>query len=193
MKKFWTDKFYINLMKLYNHLILGILFYLYSIPIVTIGASSSALYASYREVKIDVFINVKKLFFKKFKENMKESVQLFFLFLLISSAFISLMLFTKIKNIPMLLFPIFFLLSIVLLLNYLNYFNLAINKEIKLKEIIYSSFYLLNSKTLSVISIFVLNIVLILVPIYFPKLGLISVLFMPSLITVLKFKLLKEN
>lgn len=86
MGKFFSfdSSFYRFATRIADIMILNVLWIICSIPIVTIGASTTAVYYVCLKMAKDEETNIVKSFFKSFKENMKQGTILWLLFVTVS-------------------------------------------------------------------------------------------------------------
>ena len=81
----YDNNFFAGISKVSDTIILNFLFVIYSIPIVTIGASTTALYCVSMKSTRDEDVYAVKEFFKQFKQNFKESTIIWLILLLVAS------------------------------------------------------------------------------------------------------------
>ena len=81
----YDNNFFAGISKVSDTIILNFLFVICSIPIVTIGASTTALYCVSMKSTRDEDVYVVKEFFKQFKQNFKESTIIWLILLLVAS------------------------------------------------------------------------------------------------------------
>lgn len=85
----YDSKFFAGMTKVSDTIIINILFVICSIPIVTIGASMTALYSVSMKITRDEDVYAAKEFIKQFKQNFKQST-IIWLILLVVGLFIGL-------------------------------------------------------------------------------------------------------
>lgn len=85
----YNSSFFAGISRVSDTIILNFLFVVCSIPIVTIGASATALYSVSMKSTRDEDVYAAKEFFKQFKQNFKESTAIWLILLLVA-AFIGL-------------------------------------------------------------------------------------------------------
>ena len=81
----YDNNFFAGISKVSDTIILNFLFVICSIPIVTIGASTTALYCVSMKSTRDEDVYAVKEFFKQFKQNFKESTIIWLILLLVAS------------------------------------------------------------------------------------------------------------
>ena len=81
----YDNNFFAGISKVSDTIILNFLFVICSIPIVTIGASTTALYCVSMKSTRDEEVYAVKEFFKQFKQNFKESTIIWLILLLVAS------------------------------------------------------------------------------------------------------------
>ena len=81
----YNNNFFAGISKVSDTIILNFLFVICSIPIVTIGASTTALYCVSMKSTRDEDVYAVKEFFKQFKQNFKESTIIWLILLLVAS------------------------------------------------------------------------------------------------------------
>ena len=79
----YDSKFFAGMTKVSDTIIINILFVICSIPIVTIGASITALYSVSMKITRDEDIYAAKEFIKQFKQNFKQSTIIWIILLVI--------------------------------------------------------------------------------------------------------------
>ena len=80
----YDNNFFAGISKVSDTIILNFLFVICSIPIVTIGASTTALYCVSMKSTRDEDVYAVKEFFKQFKQNLKESTIIWLILLLVA-------------------------------------------------------------------------------------------------------------
>ena len=84
----YDSKFFAGMTKVSDTIIINILFVICSIPIVTIGASITALYSVSMKITRDEDIYAAKEFIKQFKQNFKQSTIIWIILLVMIIPFI---------------------------------------------------------------------------------------------------------
>lgn len=79
----YNNNFFAGISRVSDTIILNFLFVICSIPIVTIGASTTALYSVSMKATRDEDVYAVKEFFKQFKENFKQSTIIWLIFLMV--------------------------------------------------------------------------------------------------------------
>ncbi|WP_455542360.1 YesL family protein [Intestinibacter sp.] len=80
----YNNSFFSGISKISDTIVLNFIFVICSIPIVTIGASVTALYSVSMKITRDEDVYVVREFFKQFKENFKKSTIIWLILLLIA-------------------------------------------------------------------------------------------------------------
>src|SRR5690625_2641427 len=120
MKEPWSGKIYSVITYISNYVILSVLFYVFSIPLFTIGASISALHKTRQDIEADPFSNISVEYFRNFKRYFIVSTKLFLLFSVLIYIIALLLFFTPARNYSVILLMIFFLLAVLLLMFFIS-------------------------------------------------------------------------
>lgn len=157
------------LTKIFDLLILNIIFLIGCLPIVTIGASLTALYSVTLKMVRDEESNVAKAFWNSYKKNLKQSsiIWLTVLFILASLLFLAA---NISKHYSVVLYPLLLLVT-VSLLTLLYVFPLLAKFENSCFHTIKNAFLISLHTVAYSILLFIITVLFVaVIPIYFPKL-----------------------
>ena len=129
----YDSKFFAGMTKVSDTIIINILFVICSIPIVTIGASITALYSVSMKITRDEDIYAAKEFIKQFKQNFKQSTIIWIILLFIGLDFYLCSLMSD-NTISMIFKFIFTIVSVVLAFILIYVFPLTARFENSIKN-----------------------------------------------------------
>ncbi|MEH7305224.1 YesL family protein [Neobacillus drentensis] len=159
-----------TLAKIFDLLMLNIVFLIGCLPIVTIGASMTALYSVTLKMVRDEECYVVKDFWSSFKKNLKQSSIFWLAALFGLTSFIFLAQAIVHTNNTLVLFPLLFLVT-VSVLTFMYVFPLIAKFENSSFHILKNAFFMCLHSTAYSIILFMITIFFVgLIPIYFPKL-----------------------
>ncbi|MEH7480967.1 YesL family protein [Neobacillus drentensis] len=159
-----------TLAKIFDLLMLNIVFLIGCLPIVTIGASMTALYSVTLKMVRDEECYVVKDFWSSFKKNLKQSSIFWLAALFGLTSFIFLAQAIVHTNNTVVLFPLLFLVT-VSVLTFMYVFPLIAKFENSSVNILKNAFFMCLHSTAYSIILFIITIFFVgLIPIYFPKL-----------------------
>ena len=174
-------------------IILNLLFIIFSLPLITLGASLSSLYSSVNKLSKEDAPSLIKNFIHNFKETLYRGTKLLFILLLVYSLVIVLMKFAMAYNLNIFAFTLMVFFSIILLMTFVI-FPIGALYEGDLKIILNNSSVFLRDELMTSIFMFIFSVIFyILIPIYFPRLLLLHLLFGFSLIAFLQTKLVRSR
>lgn len=184
---------YSGLMLVYNMLILNLLFIVFSIPIVTLGASLSSLYATAKKLSIDEFTTVVHEFIYNFKETFYRGTKIFIILSLSLFIIVVLIYFTVLSKIKVLTFLMLFIFSNFLLITF-TIFPIGALYDGDYKLIFKNTAVFLKYDLIIIIFLFLTSVIFyIVIPIFIPKLIIFHLLFGFSGIAFFKIKIIKKR
>lgn len=181
------------LLFIYNLMVLNVLFIVFSIPIITLGASLNSLYVCTVELSTDRFTPIAKLFVRNFGQEFFRSTKLFVG--LVASFFVisGLIYFSVFLNYSMLTFFIFFLFSYFLLILTIIFPINALYKG-TISVLLNNSFVFLKTELLTSIFLLILSLLtFVLIPIYFPQFILFHLLLGFAAMAFFQVKIIKKR
>jgi uncharacterized membrane protein YesL len=159
-----------TLAKIFDLLLLNIVFLIGCLPIVTIGASLTALYSVTLKMVRDEECYVVKDFWNGFKKNLKQSTIFWLAALFGLASFLFLAQAIVHANNTVVLFPLLFLVT-VSVLTFMYVFPLIAKFENSSLNILKNAFFISLRSTAYSILLFMITIVFVaIIPIFFPKL-----------------------
>ena len=170
------NKPYRFMMKLYQLIVLNLMFLISCLPVFTIGAALTAMYAVTLKMIEDKEENLLQTYLMRFKKEFRQST---FIWLTYSGIFIVFAFIyptlRQIFQMNIILFYLFILIAAIGILTSLYIFPLLAKFENSNLGIIKSAFFLaMKHMTLSIILFFFFIFFIIFIPVFFPKLLFLS-------------------
>lgn len=184
--------FYDGWMLISNLIILNFLFVVFSLPIMTLGASLSSLYATAVNLSTDKFIMVTHEFLSNFKNFFNKGTKIFFTLSLSIFIIIGLIYFSILAKITFLIFLLLFIFSNLLLVTFIT-FPIGALYEGDYKLVLRNAAVFLHSNLIISIFIFFTTIVFyIIIPIFMPTFIILHLLIGFSGIAFFQIKIIKK-
>lgn len=162
-------KFFSYLETIFDLLVLNLVFLIGCLPIVTIGASLTALYSVTLKMVRHEHVFVGKDFWNNFRKNLKQSTMIWLGLLLLCSIFI-LLAWTIVRINSIFLFPILLIVTVVLL-SFMFIFPLIARFENRSIQLVKNAFLIsFHSTAISILLVAITILVIGIIPIFLPKL-----------------------
>lgn len=184
---------YNGLMMMTNMMILNLLFILFSIPIITLGASLSSLYTTVDNLLTDSFSTVVEQFIRNFRDTFYRGTKVFFTLSLSYFIVVVLIYYAVISKIKILTFLMLFVFSIILLITFVI-FPIGALYEGDFKLVLNNTAVFMHTDLMISIFIFLISVIFyILIPIFIPRLIILHLLFGFSGMAFIQTKIVKKR
>ncbi|WP_062532553.1 DUF624 domain-containing protein [Jeotgalibaca dankookensis] len=184
---------YRSLMLVYNMMVLNLIFIVSSIPIITLGASLSSLYATAQTLSTDEFTGVVHEFIRNFKNTFYRGSRIFLILSLSLFTIVVLTHFTILFKVRFLTFFMLFIFSNFLLITFVI-FPIGALYDGDYKLVLNNAAVFLKSDLIVSMFIFFISIIFyIMIPLFFPKLIIFHLLLGFSGMAFFQIKVIKKR